>query len=46
MKKEFKKEQNYPKEPKIKWVKKSRMWVKTEWINGKQILTWSSNKPK
>ena len=45
MKKDIKPIQNIPTKSSIKYVKKARQWVKTEWINGKQTLTWSTDRP-
>jgi hypothetical protein len=32
--------------PKIKYVKKARQWVKTYFVEGKMIQEWSDEKPE
>lgn len=36
---------NGPDRTLLKWVKKANMWCITKFENGKQIQTWSSEKP-
>lgn len=46
MKKEIKPQQNYPTKAKIKYVKKARMFCRTIFKDGKQVIEWFSEKPK
>ena len=46
MKKELKKQQNYPTKSKVKYVKKAGMFCKTSFVNEKQIIEWSKDKFK
>lgn len=46
MKKELKKQQNYPTKPKVKYVKKAGLWAKTSFKNGEQIIEWFKEQPK
>lgn len=46
MKKDIKKQQNFPDKPTIKYVKRANAWVKTTWKDGKQTQEWSTNQPK
>ena len=46
MKKDQKKQQNYPTKPSIKYVKKAQMWARSSWKNQVQTVEWFKEEPK